>query len=472
MKKIFKYTFALMMMGAILSIQSCKDYFELDENPNLVNNPPLATMLSTTTQKTGLNSQRVANITSYFVQYLAGPTAGGSTDTYQVTDYTSTWDALYLAMADIYDMKQKAMEEGASEYVGVANILMAYHLSLVTDLWGDAPYSEAFINTTLTPGFDSQQELYNTSLQLLDEAITELAKTDSKVVLAPASDLIHGGDKENWIKTAYALRARLLNKVTGTAAYNPEAVLSAVQNSYTSNADNADMAVFETRNPWATIALNNENLVLGGWLSEQFVEHLKGTTTGVIDPRLAKITDPTITGGYVGTPNGVGNVGSASNTVRDETYISRNSPLTGNESPLILISYPEVKLIEAEAAFRAGQMERAYAAYLEAIAASMELLEVDPAAAAAYLADPAVAVGAGNLTLDLIFREKYVVTYLNPEAWNDARRYDYAYAGFELPANAALPTFIRRVAYPQGEASKNPNTPESPELSEALWWDQ
>lgn len=472
MKKIFRYTFAFMMMGAIFSLQSCEDYFDLDENPNLVNNPPLPTMLSTTTQKTGLNSQRVANITSYFVQYLAGPTAGGSTDTYQVTDYTSTWDALYLAMADIYDMKQKAMEEGASDYVGVANILMAYNLGLVTDLWGDAPYSEAFINTTLTPGFDSQQQLYNTSLALLNEAIVELAKTDSKVILAPASDLIHGGDKENWMKTAYALKARLLNKITGTSAYDPAAVLSAVENAYTSNADNADMGVFETRNPWATIALNNERLLLGGWLSEQLVEHLKGTTTGVFDPRIAQITDPTITGDYVGTPNGAGNVGPASNTVRDESYISRNSPLTGDESPLILISYPEVKLIEAEAALRAGLTERAYAAYLEAIRASMELLEVDPADAEEYLSDPAVAVGASNLTLDRIFEEKYVVTYLNPEAWNDARRFDYAYEGFELPVDADLSTFIRRVAYPQGEASKNPNTPNSPELSESLWWDQ
>jgi hypothetical protein len=472
MKKIFRYTVVFIMMGAIFSLQSCEDYFDLDENPNLVNNPPLATLLSTTTQKTGLNSQLVANITSYFVQYLASPTAGASTDTYQETDYTSTWDALYLAMADIYDMKQKGMEEEASDYVGVANVLMAYHLSLVADLWGDAPYSGAFINTTLTPEFDTQEELYNESLQLLDEAITELAKTDSRVELAPASDLIHGGDKEQWVKTAYALRARFLNKVSGTSTYSPEAVLSAVDNSYTSNADNATMGVFETRNPWATIALNNENLILGGWLSEQLIDHLNGTTHGVFDPRIAKITDLTVDGVYVGTPNGVGNVGSASNTVPDESYISRNSPLTGDDSPLIIISYPEIKMIEAEAALRAGQMERAYDAYLEGIRASMELLEVSAADATAYLSNPAVAVGAANLTLDLIFKEKFVVTYLNPEAWNDARRYDYQYANFDLPIGAALPTFIRRVAYPQGETSKNPNTPNSLALSEALWWDQ
>jgi len=473
MKKIRSYTLALIMItGAMMSLQSCKDYFDLDENPNLVTNPPLNALLSTTTQKTGLNSQRVAAVTSYFVQYLANPSAGSATDTYQVSDYTSIWDNLYLAMADIYDMKQKATEEGASEYVGVADVLMAYHLSLVTDMFGDAPYSEAFNGTTLTPKFDSQEELYQESVRLLDEAITELSKPDSKLTLDPDNDLIHGGSVENWIKTANALKARFLNKISKTSAYSPEDVLAAVDMAYTSNADNAQMGVFEARNPWASIALSNTQLVLGGWLSTQLIDQLNGTTYGIIDPRIAKITDKTVNGDYKGTPNGAGNVGPANNTVRDESYISQNSPLTGDLSPLVIISYAELKFIEAEAAFRAGNLDRAYAAYLEGIRASMEQLEVAPAERDAYLSNAAVAVGAQNLTLDLIFKEKYVATYLNPEAWNDARRYDYQYANFTMPAGAALPTFIRRVAYPQGESSKNgANVPAVSSLADRLWWD-
>ncbi|SIT75223.1 SusD/RagB family nutrient-binding outer membrane lipoprotein [Pontibacter indicus] len=472
MKKIVRYALALTMLGAAMGLQSCEDYFDLNDNPNLVPEAPLSALLSTTTHKTGLNSQRVAATTSFFVQYVASPTAGSGTDTYQVTDYTGTWDALYLAMADIYDMRQKGIEEGASDYVGVANILMSYHLSLVTDLWGDAPYTEAFNNSTLTPAFNTEEELYAEALRLLDEGIAELQKTDSKVVLDDDNDLIHGGDKDSWIKTAYALKARLLNKVSKKPSYDPAAVLSAVDNSYESNADDAEMAVFALRNPWAEVARSNASLILGGWLSEQLVNQLNGTTYGVVDPRISRITDPTVTGTYVGTPNGVGNVGPANNTVKDEVYISRNSPLTGEASPITIVSYAEMKFVEAEAAFRAGDSQRAYTAYLEGIRAHMDKLEVPVAERDAYLNNTAVSVGAANLTLDLIFKEKYVVTYLNPEAWNDARRYNYQYADFTLPVNAALPTFIRRVAYPQGESSKNPNTPDSPVLSEPLWWDQ
>lgn len=64
MKKILQYMFALMMVGAVSGLQSCEDYFDLEDNPNLVTDPPLRTLLSTTTHKTAMNSYRVASITS------------------------------------------------------------------------------------------------------------------------------------------------------------------------------------------------------------------------------------------------------------------------------------------------------------------------------------------------------------------------------------------------------------------------
>ncbi|SDL23273.1 SusD/RagB family nutrient-binding outer membrane lipoprotein [Siphonobacter aquaeclarae] len=469
MKKI-RY---ILLSGLLLtSLAGCKKYFDLNENPNLISNPPLSAMLSTSTQKTALNSQRVSNITSYFVQYLANSSTAGSTDTYQVTDYTSTWDAIYLGMADIYDLKRKATEQGASEYVGAADVMMAYHLMLISDLFGDAPYAEAFLGTILTPKYDKATDLYAAATSLLNEAITELAKTDSKVKLNASNDLIHGGKTAAWIKTAYALKARLLNRVSKTASYKPADVLAALGSSYTSNADDAQMASFQTRNPWAQVARNNASLLLDGWLSSQLVDQLSGKTYGVFDPRIEKITDKTVNDNYVGTVNGRGNVGAA-NTIKDECYISLNSTWTGDESPLFLVTFAELKFIEAEAAFRAGDKTKAYAAYLAGIRANMDKFGVATAARDAYVANASVSVGESALTLDLIFKEKYVATYLNPEAWNDARRFDYKYKGFKLPENAALTTFIRRVAYPSGEISKNGNNvPAEVPLSEPLWWDK
>ncbi len=470
---IFKrYTLLALTALLLVTASGCQDYFDLNSNPNLIDNPPLNSLLSTTTQKTAYSSQRVANFTSYFVQYLASPGANGSTDTYQNTDYTGTWDYIYFALADLYDMKKKAQEQGASEYVGVANVMLAYHLGLISDTFGAAPFSKAFDGSSLTPAYDSEEALYQTVLSLLNESLTELAKPDSKLKLMAGNDLIHKGSTAAWIKTAQALRARALNKISKKSSYSASAVLDAVSKSYASSADDAQMSSYLLRSPWASVARNNALLVLDGWLSAQLVNQLNGKTYSTVDPRLQKITDPTVTGTYVGTINGQGNVG-APNTVKDEVYISLNSPLTGDASPLQIVTFAEMKFVEAEAALRSGDKARAYAAYLTGIRANMDKFSVAPAARDAYIASPSVSVGADALTLDLIFKEKYVVTYLNPEAWNDARRFDYKYKGFTLPVNAALPTFIRRVAYPNGEITKNgANVPTEAVLTTPLWWDK
>ncbi|MNK25634.1 Starch-binding associating with outer membrane [compost metagenome] len=473
----------VILLGALilsLALQSCKDYFDQNVNPNQVSNPSLPSMLSTSTMKAGLNSYNVGNLVSNYVQYTANPIAAAASDTYQIVDYTSTWDALYFALADAKDLKTVALAQGSSEYIGVANVLLAYNLSLVSDLWGAAPYSDAFNPATLTPKYDSEEQNYNSVNMLLDEAISELTKTTATIKLAAASDLIHGGDRAKWLKTAYALKARHLIKISKKSTFNAANVLTALSNSYTSNADDAGMASFVLRNNWATVAINNASLTLGGWLSEQLIDHLNGTTYGILDPRIRKITDPTSVPlnpaypAYIGTVNGAGNRNNPpnNNTVKDENYISANSPWTSATSPLLLVTYAELKFIEAEAAL-ATDPTRAYNAYIAGIGANMDKLQVPTIEKNAYLASPIVAVGIGNLTKTLIFKEKYIATYLNSEAWNDARRSDYQYKDFSLPLNAALPSFIRRVAYPSGETTKNgANVPVEVPLNTNLWWDK
>jgi hypothetical protein len=461
--------------SVFIALQGCKkDYFDLNENPNQVTTPSLPSLLSTATHKAAINSYNVGSITSTYVQYLANPSASAASDIYQEIDHTGTWDALYYAMADITDLKTLSIAQGSHDYTGVANILLSYHLSLVSDLWGDAPFSDAFSPNTLTPSYDTQEDLYEAGLVLLDSAIAQLARPGSIIVLSTANDLIHKGVKANWIKTAYALKARMLIKVSKTSSYDAAAVLSALDKAYTSNADDAGMASFILRNPWAQVARNNAGLTLGGWLSEQFIDHLNGTTYGIFDPRIRKITDANATpthGLWIGTVNGAGNRPPGNNTVKDENYIAISSPWTADIAPVLIVTYAELKFIEAEAALIADPA-RAYTAYLAGINANMDKLQV-PAGTERTDYLTAASVGSASLTRELIMKEKYVATYLNPEAWNDARRFDYAYEDFTLPQNAVLAEFIRRLSYPSGERSKNgKNIPEIGSLADKLWWDQ
>ncbi|MEJ7779169.1 MAG: SusD/RagB family nutrient-binding outer membrane lipoprotein [Daejeonella sp.] len=468
--------------AVILVFQSCSDeYFnELSANPNQVNIPTLPALLATVTSKSGINTFTVGSAINPYVQYTANPTAGAASDIYETIDYSSMWNSLYFTMADINEMKKLATSAGSSEYLGVAYLLTAYNLSLVNNLWGDAVYSEAFDPTNFNPKFDSDQEVYTATLTLVDQAITELTKTTATVKLAAASDLIHTGDRAKWLKTAYALKARLLIKVSKTTTFNAANVLTALAGAYTSNTDDAGMATFILYNNWSSVARANILRTLGGWLSEQFIDHLNGTSYGLFDPRIKKITDVTVVPGnptypaYIGTVNGAGNRNNPphNNIVFDENYISSNSPWTNDTAPLLLITYAELKFIEAEAAF-ATDKPRAYAAYLAGIRANMLKLGLLPAESEPYVTNAIVSVGAANLTMELIFKEKYVVTYLNPEAWVDARRYDYKYKNFTLPVNAVLPDYIRRLDFPLGERSKNgANVPAGTPRTTKLWWDK
>jgi len=472
-KYIKRFCTAALSISVLFAAQGCDKYFDVGNNPNQVTNPNINNLLSTATHKTGINSRTFASFSSYYTQYLASPSEGSATDTYQITDLSGTWNQVYYTMADIYDMLKMAEEQEAHLHAGIGKLLMAYNLSLVIDTWNSGPYDEAFMNVeSLYPTYQSGEQLYGIIGQLITDGLADLRRSDSKITLNSGLDLIHGGDINAWIRTGYGLQARHLNKISKKSTYNPTAVLTALDNSYTSAAHDMKLSVYVGNNPWASVAISNAGSLLGGWLSSHLIDHLNGTIYGFEDPRVGKITDKTVDGVYKGTQNGRGNVGAA-NTIKDECYISINSPVTSTTAPIYIMTYEELKFVEAEAALRASQAGRAYNAYLEGIRATMAKLEVPQADADAYLAHPTVAVGADNLTLDLIFKEKYVATYLHFEAWNDARRYDYAYAGFQLPYNAALNTFVRRVAYPVAEQTRNPdNVPGEEPLSSPLWWDR
>ena len=459
------------MPALALLLAGCTKWLDVNNNPNQPTSAPLNGLLGSITQNTALNMFRAAYPVSYYVQYQASPNPASPTDVYDVTDQSSLWNNLYYTMTDAFELQRQAAENNAPHMQGIAKILTAINLKIVHDLWGDAPYSESFDLISLTPGYDDAESLYSQVLTLLDEGIALMGQTENAVAIDGTLDFIHGGDAAAWIKTANGIKARTLNLVSNTSQYNAASVLAAVDASYTSNADDAEVTDFNIRNPWSQVAVNNANLVLDGWLSTNIINALNGTTYGVMDPRISLITDTTKFGDYRGTRNGIGRPGSG--VGRDESYITTNGFYSSTNSPLVIMSYSELKMIEAEAAFRSGNTARAYAAYLEAIRAHMDKMGVPSAAAQAYINSPQVSVGAGNLTLKRIFEEKYKITLLQYEAYNDARRFDFAYTGFQLPANALLDEPPRRLDYPSVEVSRNgANVPEITGLLDRLWWDQ
>ena len=464
----------LILLTATLFSGGCKKYLDVNQNPNAAETPPLNGLLANVTYKTADNVFYVSNYTSYYTQYLASPNPAGPTDIYDLVDASKPWDSIYTIMTDLYDLKRFAAAKNLNAYVGVADILLALHLNMASNLWGNIPYSQAFLGVqNLTPAFDDQKALYDTCLNLLDQGIAILQQPGLAGQMDVSSDFIHKASLAAWVKTAHVLKARMLNQVSKTASYDPAMIITELASGYIGNADDAQVTTYVADvnpNPWGEVAILNAGLDLDGWLSSYFVNATDGATYGVFDPRLPHITDTTKFGDYRGTPNGKGRIGTG--TAHEECYLTEDGWYSTQTSPLQIVTYAEASFLNAEALFRRGNQPDAYAAYLAGIRAHLGKLGVADSAIQRYTTDPAVAVGAANITLPLIMKEKYIACFLSPITWDDMRRMDYAYKNFSLPVNALLTTFIRRMNYPTDEVSRNGKNIPVVQLTDHLWWDQ
>lgn len=463
--------FLIAALASFLFLAGCEDYLNVNDDPNNPTTAPALGLLSNVTYETAQNTYRMGSVTSYYVQYLASPNSGSSTDIQEALSFNNQWSSLYDNLTDLTDLELLAEEEGATQLVGISKILKAYNLGTLVDAWGDVPYSEAFFAETLNPSYDDQENLYSEIFTLLEDGINQLQEENSTIT-AGVEDFIYGGETAQWIQLGYMLQARYLNHLSEEASYDPDAVLNAVDNGFAANDDDAQVEYFEDQvNPWASVAIANAGLILGGWLSEQTVEHLDGTTYGVEDPRIGFLMNTNDDGEYAGVENGAGRgtapAAGAFSVLTTDTYYA------GRTAPVLIATYAEQKFIEAEAALNATQPARAYQAYLDGIEAHMDKVGVDEADRNTYLTDPAVAVGEAGLTIDLIMKEKYTAMFLHPEAWVDARRYDYGYENMTVPANLNSDLngeFIRRLVYPDSEEQRNVNTPDV-SLLDPIFWD-
>lgn len=459
----------LLLSFSLILLLGCENYLNVNDDPNASTKASSSGLLASTIYASSELNQNVGSVTSYYVQHLASP-SGSAVDQHREVRMGSAWAQTYNVLTDLDELIKVASDEGSLDYVGIGNILFAMNLGLATDLWGAIPYSEALKGgENLTPSYDNQEDLYKAIQQHLDTGIQELGKGESAFTPG-GDDYIYEGDREKWIKTAYALKARYLNHLSKKSSYDPVAVLSAVDKSYVSNSDDAQMPYTQEKvNPWAQVIINNNGGLLGGDISTQLIEAMNGTSYPTFDPRLPIMADSLDDGTYAGTDNGI------ASPITGHSHINADGFYARREASIQLITYAELKFIEAEAALRAGEDQRAYDAYLEGIQAHMNKLGIDQANQDTYINDASVSVGVGNLTIDHIMKEKNVAMFLHPEAWADARRYDYQYLNMDVPNkhNEALNgQFIRRILYPSTELSRNEaNVPEVT-LGENLWFDK
>lgn len=468
-----KYRYWIVAVIFSFSILSCNNYLDINDDPNVATEAPLDGLVHRITYQTPHNVYRIAaSYTNYYVQYFASPNQASPIDTYDEVDFSNRWADLYDVMTDAYDLIRFAQDIGASNHIAIGKLMMAVNLAMATDSWGSVPYSAGFSGDLIQLPYDPAEQVYKAIQNLVDDAIERINTGMDSSVPSADKGLIYAGNMQQWLKLAYGLKSRYLNRFSGTSKEDLAGVLEALEDGLTGNEDDAELTHFDVRNPWAQVAINNDLLLLDGWISEQFVDAMNGTTFGVIDPRLPIITEPFEENGklvFRGTPNGAGRRGDG--TIQEEVYLETSGFYSSEDAPLFLFTFAEQKFIEAEASFRIGDVARARSAFELAIRANMEKLGVHDTDVENYLEEKYP--DRDSVTLEVIMEEKYLAMFLHPETWNDARRFDYQYTDFELPVNAIIPNYIRRIAYPDSEKSRNGNNvPSIGGLSDRVYWDE
>lgn len=472
MNFIKKYIFIL-FLGMMVSTTSCdRTLEELNVNPNNPPDAPIELILPSAQGYTAISvtGTDLAWYSSLFIQHTAGVwNQMFDTDRLILSNdlVNNTWSfGLYPgALMDLKVLKDKATEQEAWEYVGIAKILSAYNFGLATDLWGRVPFSEALQPLDISqPRFDNQEDIYSAIQEMLTEAIEDLQKENTVPVFG---DLLYTDEKIGgaanraaaWTKAAYALKARFHNHLSKRDPMgSAQAALEALNaGGFTSSTDDLALTDFSTettaQNPWFQF----ENDRTQHAISKSMVDRL----INLNDPRLPFFAD-SIGGEFIGAPNG--------SATQDQTGVLYSRPYTSIEanSPIPLMTYVEQKFIEAEANFRLGNTSLANDAYEVAVLEALNKAGVTvDSVTTMYTDQETVFPGATDLTLEHIMTQKHISQYLlEPiEAYNDWRR-----TGIPALSNprGEIP---RRFPYPTDEADFNGANLPATTVNNGVWWD-
>lgn len=221
MKNIYKYTLMMMVGITLLVLPGCKDWLDINEDPNNPTDVPLNQIFPTIqvdiAGSVGISTGGLSHFTSLYTHQITERGNSQNDYAFNGADFgvTIPWALLYpRALTDIQKVIEKGEAEEAWHYVGVSQILKAYVFSVLVDTYGNVPFFEANLGAEQPfPAYDDGESVYNEVIALLDEGIANLAKEST---LTPLNDdLFYGGGEaamDQWRKFAKTLKLKMYNQ--------------------------------------------------------------------------------------------------------------------------------------------------------------------------------------------------------------------------------------------------------------------
>lgn len=216
-----------MLLVAIgLAFSSCSDSYmeDLNTDPSKVSDIDPNAQLTTAQLQTYGDLGMVEIYRNYhyaFNQQLMGcwnTTNYGGRHTVDNNEMCRIWTSFYPnAIKNLVDGIYKSADDADKANINAAlRIYRVYIMSIITDVYGDAPCSEAglgFIDEKYNPRYDKQEDIYSWFFTELKDAASALDPTGDRIT----GDVVYSGDVAKWKKFANSLRLRFAMRISGVA---------------------------------------------------------------------------------------------------------------------------------------------------------------------------------------------------------------------------------------------------------------
>ena len=482
-----RYIALLMSLGFYLT--SCQDLTELNKNPNNpveVSSNFIMTYVLTNTGKIVFDLGKDGSKIGSAMQYMQAGTNEGAAVINQYDWTQESWNAYYDALRNNQIIYENGVRDNNRFFQAVALTMKSYLFGLLTDLYGDIPYTEALQakDALFFPKYDDQASVYKGILTDLKEADALLSSLDAKDAISASADVLFKGESGKWRKFVNSLRLRYSMRLSekksemSALGIDIEAEFKAASGlAFTSNSDDATILFLGTAKdnaaPGGPLNSSNPNFKLKP--GKPFIDKL----SALGDPRMQRFfqpvqrkwdtgveTETTVTvtnifgenydiilvpadaasadtSLYVGLPIGLpitqavsynkGNDNAAYHNERNPYISFLHQRYRENSDPYVnmnLMTYAEVEFLLAEAAQRGGGfgISDAETHFKEGIKAAMNKVGVSAAASFdfdSYYAQPAVSYAQAANKLERIMEQKWIASWFDIQSWFDWRRTGY-----------------------------------------------
>ncbi|MCL7989485.1 SusD/RagB family nutrient-binding outer membrane lipoprotein [Sphingobacterium sp. lm-10] len=492
-----------LLIVASFSLISCKDFLEVNDNPNAPTNDNLSLSVKLSA---ALNSS--ANYEATQLNQIGGfwggywGTAGEAASSFSTLknyngpgirdtrDGIPVWETTYTNLFYYKQILEQADLEASLFYEGIAKVMTAYHYFILVDFYNNVPFEQALQGSLyLQPVYEPGRDVYQKSMDLITEGIAEIKSASN----APgADDVLFRGDRTKWAQFGNTLKLRALlrqSQVSDQSGYITQEVAKIVQEGSGFLLDNAmvNPGYLNTAgrmNPFfETYYRNNAGVAVANYGNIRPTRYLLAKYAEYNDPRLGQ--------NFVTVNNAYQGVVFGDNTVSPEFASANTSAMKGpvengatpagvlksfNQGSMV-ISSAEAYFLQAEAAERGWISANSTTLYNSAIQSSFNYqFNVNNYNIATYIAQPSVNIDVAPNKIERIITQKWLALsgLNNIQAWHDHKRLGIP----AFPASVTSPTpgaYPRRFMYPETELNSNNQNASSQGdvgvLTGRVWWD-